>query len=320
MSMKIVKPSSTSEKQTRTTVDTVEITAKIVASWKNPPFQRDLKNNAKVVAVAEQIARDKGVLPGILTIGVLEGETYVVDGQHRLSAWAQSGVPIGYADVRMHWFESMGDMAEEFVLLNSSLVKLRPDDILRGMEPSTPALQRIRRKCGFVGYDMIRRSDKAPVLSMSTFIRNWIGSRSEVPQPWTSMDSMKALDEDETNKAIDFVTICYDAWHRDHAYRRLWSQLNFSLCAWLYRRMVLGEHATAAKRATKLTKDEFRKCLMALSAEELYLDYLVGRGMNDRDRSPAYQRIRLVFIRRYMAETGRKLLLPSPPWTHGSGS
>lgn len=317
MSMKIVKPSSTSEKQTRTTVDTVEITAKIVASWKSPPFQRDLKINAKVLAVAEQIARDKGVLPGILTIGVLDGETYVVDGQHRLAAWAQSGVQIGYADVRMHWFETMGDMAEEFVLLNSSLVKLRPDDILRGMEPSTPALQNIRRKCGFIGYDMIRRSEKAPVLSMSMFIRNWIGSRSEIPQPWNSADALKALDNDETSKAIDFANVCHDAWHRDHAYARLWSQLNFSLCAWLYRRVVIGEHVTALMRLTKMTKDEFRKCLMALSAEEQYLDYLVGRSINDRDRAPSYARLRTIFMRRYVAETGKTLRLPAPPWTHG---
>ncbi len=317
MSMKIVKPSSASEKQTRTTVDTIEITAKVVASWKNPPFQRDLKINSKVLAVAHQIACDKGVLPGILTIGVLDGETYVVDGQHRIAAWQQSGCPIGYADVRMHWFESMGDMAEEFVLLNSSLVRLKPDDILRGMEPSTISLQRIRRKCGFVGYDMIRRSEKGPVLSMSTFIRNWTGSRAEVPQPLASMHALKALDEIETGKAIDFVNLCYDAWHRDRAYARLWSQLNFSMCAWLYRRVVLGEHITPAARATKMTPDEFRKCLMALSAEEQYLDYLVGRSINDRDRAPSYARLRAIFMKRYLGETGKTLRLPAPPWTHG---
>jgi hypothetical protein len=317
MSMKIVKPSSSSEKQTRTTVDTIEITEKIINSWKNPPFQRELKVNAKVMAVAEQIARDNGVLPGILTIGVLDGETYVVDGQHRLSAFSQSGVLVGYADVRMHWFETMGDMAKEFVLLNSSLVRLKPDDILRGMESSTPALQKIRKRCVFVGYDMVRRGDNSPVLSMSTFIRTWIGSRGEIPQPWNSTNALQAMDESETNKAIDFVSLCFEAWHRDRAYARLWGTLNFSLCAWLYRRLVLGDNITAAQRVTKLTKDDFRKCLMALSAEGQYLENLLGSNMGDRDRGPSYGRIRTIFMRRYLVETGKTLRLPAPPWTHG---
>lgn len=36
------------EKATKTTVDTIEITPKIAASWKSPPFQREVQINQKV--------------------------------------------------------------------------------------------------------------------------------------------------------------------------------------------------------------------------------------------------------------------------------
>lgn len=314
--MKIVKPSTSPEKLTRTTVDTVELTQKLVGSWKSPPFQRDLKINSKVLAVAEEITRDGGVIPGILTIGVLESETYLVDGQHRIAAWQQTGLTEGYADVRTHFFATLGDMANEFVRLNSSLVRLRPDDILRGMEPSSPALQRIRRKCGFIGYDMIRRSEKAPVLSMSVFVRAWAGTRAEVPSLNGAVPSAQSMDETETTAAIEFATLCYESWRRDTEYARLWSILNLTLCAWLYRRTVLGEKLTSASRVARLTKDEFRKCLLALSAEEHYVDYLVGRNLSDRDRAPTYARIKAIFQRRYLAETGKAIRLPGPTWSH----
>jgi len=316
MSMKIIKPSSTSEKQTRTTVDTVELSQKLVASWKSPPFQRDLKINAKVIAVSEEIRHSGGVIPGILTVGVLDSETYVVDGQHRLAAWLQTGLPTGYADVRTHWFESLGDMANEFVRLNSSLVKLRPDDILRGFEPSTISLQRIRRKCNFIGYDMVRRSEKAPVLSMSVFIRTWMGSKTDVPAPANTTVALNSLDETETTAAIEFIGLCFEAWRRDPENSRLWSSLNLILCSWLYRRLVLGEKISSQSRIAKFTKEEFRKCLMSLSADPMYLDYLVGRNVSDRDRAPSYQRVKTIFQHRYFTETNKKIQLPMPTWSH----
>lgn len=320
MSMRIVKPSTPSEKKTSSTMDTLELTQKLVNSWKSPPFQRDLKINAKVLAVAEEIQIAGGVVPGILTIGVLDGETYVVDGQHRLAAWLQTGLPVGYADVRTHFFENMGEMSSEFVRLNSSLVKLRPDDIMRGSEPSSPALQKIRRKCPFIGYDMVRRSDKSPVLSMSVFLRTWVGTQTDVPQQLSGQTSLKQMSDEETVSAIEFITSCYEAWGRDFEYRRLWSAANLITCAWLYRRVVLGEKISSQSRTTKLTKEEFRKCLMALSADGKYLDYLVGRNVSERDRAPIYGRIKTIFQRRYYTETGKKINLPQPAWAHGSSS
>ena len=318
MGMRIVKPSTHEEKQTKTTMDTVELTQKLVASWKSPPFQRDLRVNAKVLALAEELARNGGVLPGILTIGVLDGDAYIVDGQHRLGAWQQCGIEPGYADVRTHWFESMGDMANEFVKLNSQLVRLRPDDIMRGLESSTPALQRIRQRCKFIGYDMIRKSERAPMISMAAFIRCWIASRSDVPGGLgaSSASILSLMDADETETGCDFANLCFDAWRRDQEYWRLWGTLNITVCAWLYRRIVLGEKHSAASRITRMSKEEFRKCLMALSAEPMYLDYLVGRNLGDRDRAPTYARVKAIFSKRYLSDANKAIKLPQPAWSH----
>jgi len=318
MNLKLLKPSTTSEKQTHTTMDTIELFPKLVASWKSPLFQRDLKMNGKVIAVAEEIKRNGGVLPGIITIGVLDNETYIVDGQHRLGAFLQTALPMGYADVRTHWFESLAKMAEEFVRLNSQLVKLRPDDILRGMEPSTEALQRIRRKCGYIGYDAVRRSQKGPVVSMSVFVRSWAATRVEVPATSgaSALSAVGTMDDAETTAAIDCAGLCFEAWKRDYEYARLWGRLNLTLCMWLFRRIVLGERMTTASRAARLTRDEFRRCLLALSADKGYLEYLVGRNLSDRDRGPTYNQIKALFQRRYLTDTGKSIRLPSPPWSH----
>jgi hypothetical protein len=317
MLMKIVKPASGPERQTHSTVDTLELTPKLVASWKSPLFQRELKINAKVQMVTEEIKRQGGVVPGILTLGMCDNERYIVDGQHRAAAFLNTGLDVGYADVRICWFASMGDMAKEFVRINTALVRMRPDDVMRGLEPCTPALQRIRRKCGYVGYDVVRRSQKSPVISMSTFLRVWSGSRGDVPRSsMSSTDALAMMDETETNLAIEFIGLCFEAWHRDVEYARLWSTVNLTLCAWLFRRVVLAENSTKGNRILRMSREEFRRCLLSLSAEGSYLEFLVGRNMGDRDRAPAYARIKAIFQRRFQAETGKQIALPAPAWSH----
>lgn len=317
--MKLVKPSGEAERATQTTVDTIEVTRRLAASWKSPPFQRDMRVNQKVVELIEDVRRN-GVLPGVLTLGVLDGEVYVVDGQHRVGAFTAADIPVCYADVRTHHFRTMAAMAEEFVRLNSQLVSLRPDDILKGLEQSNPHLQRIRKKCPFVGYDMVRRSEKAPIVSMSMLMRLWAGTRVDTPSTTTGGSAATAagnLDEQETTRLIEFLSICFEAWGRDAEYARLWGSLNLILCAWLYRRVVDGHGNTkATSRSTRLEPDQFRRCLMALSSDENYIDYLANRRVTDRDRAPAYNRIKAIFARRYHAEHNTKMLLPSPSWAH----
>lgn len=313
--MKLVRPQSESEKHTRTTVDTIEITPKLVASWQLPPFQRAIRENRKVLEVVEQIKHDDGVLPGIITLGVFDGSVYKVDGQHRLYAFELTGLPVGYADVRQHYFKTLAEMSEEFVRLNSSLVRLRTDDILRGYEASTPTLQRIRKRCPFIGYDQVRRNASSPIVSMSTFLRSWSGAKADAPAVTVPATvAMQMLTDDETEAAIEFATICLNAWQRDPEYARLWSALNLMLCAWLYRRIVLGQDMNATKRSTRYTKDDFRKGMMALSSDAGYLDFLVGRNVSSRDRSPAYSRAKTILGRRYLSDNGRKASYPQPAW------
>lgn len=315
-----LRPKTASEKKTRTVVDTIRFTQDTLKSWRLPEFQRPIKINEKVRALAEQLKADGGVMPGIITLGVINGTTYLVDGQHRREAFLISGLDEGYTDIRTHYFESMADAGDEFVRLNSQLVRMRPDDILRGLESSVEALRHIRQQCPFVGYDMIRRGPTSPIVSMSMILRAWRGSSTDVPSPHgiaTSAQNLaQTLTDEEARGLIDFLKLAVDGFGRDPEYARLWGSLNIILCMWLYRRMVLSQYSPKTPR---LTKEVFKKCLMSLSANEDYLDWLVGRHLGERDRSPAYNKVRVAFAHRIEIETGKKPHMPAPAWASHSG-
>lgn len=317
---KFSRPTDPAEKATQTTLDTIEITPKLVAAWKSPPFQRPIRENQKVLRLVDEVRRD-GVLPGILTLGVLDDQVHVVDGQHRLHAFLKADVAVAYADVRTHYLTSMAAMAAEFVRLNSQLVRLRPDDILKGLEQSNVWLQRIRKRCPFVGYDGIRRGATSPVLSMSQMLRVWAGTKSEVPAPFHSaLPIAEQLDEVDTARLTDFLLACFEAWHRDVEYAKLWGSLNLLLCGWLWQTVVLGPAGTGQSRSNRLTIDQFKRGMMSLSASTDYLEWLVGRNASERDRAPAYQRLKTILASRYLADHKSKLKLPSPPWARQGGS
>lgn len=312
--LSLAKPTR-AEKVTRTRLDTIEITPALVKTWKRPPFQRPVKENEKVRAAAEQIKKD-GVLPGIITLGVLKHETYILDGQHRLHAFMLAGIAVAYVYVRLHEFENLGQMGEEYVELNSQLVRMRPDDVLRGLEASTPTIALIRSQCSFVGYDMIRRGTRSPMLSMSTALRAWVGSQHEVPTSsggGSALHLAQTLLMEDAVALVEFLKMAENAWGRDTEYARLWGGLNLTLVMWLYRRLVLMP-IPATKRQTRITKSNFQKAMMSLSAAPDYVDWLLGRSLRDSDRSPAYTRIRGLMIRRLEQEMTTKIMFPSPPW------
>lgn len=317
--LKIAPPQTKAEKVTRTTVDTILITPELVSSWLIPPFQRPLRVNEKVRQLAVKIAEDGGVMPGIMTLGILGRQKFLLDGQHRREAFLMSGCKEGFVDVRLHHFENMADMGEEFVNLNSQLVRMRPDDIVRGLEESIPAVAYIRKECPFVGYDQIRRGTNAPLVSMSALLRCWNASSKEAPQAGAAgvAHLAKELLEDDARQLVAFVKTVYAAWGRDPEYFRLWSNLNLTLCAWLYRRIVLSSYSAKTKA---ISRELWTKCMMALSADHDYIDWLLGRNLNERDRSPCYNRIKATVARRLEQEagTGKKALLPAPPWAHSS--
>jgi hypothetical protein len=313
------------EKKTRTHVDTIVFTRAEAEAWKSPPFQRPLRMNTKALAIVDEIKKSEGVIPGVITLGKLKNLTFLLDGQHRRQAFLLSGLDAGYADVRIHEFDEMGEMGEEFVRLNTQLVRLRPDDILRGMEGSSDAIAHIRGKCPFVGYDMIRRGDRSPILGMSLLLRLWMSSANETPTGGgaSTMELVSLLTLEEAQECAKFVTILYEAWGRSEDSRRLWTGLNLVLCAWLFRRCVLAPPhlVSSAKRWTKMTRDEFRICMMALAADPTYSDWLTGRALTERNRSPAYHRMKNIVairLRDHRKQPG-KPLLPQPAWDIAGG-
>lgn len=316
--MKIVKPQSEAERHTQTTTDTWDFTPDQAKKWKLPPFQRPLRINDKVLACSNEIKANDGVIPGIFTIGKFQGDIWLVDGQHRREAFFQSGCQHGYVDVRILHFATMGEMAEEFVRLNSQIAKMKPDDVVRGLEASYEPLQKLRKRCPYVGYDNIRRNEKAPVLSMAQCLRGWQGSANESPRSGgvSAAQLAQQFSMDDCEQLGTFLQCAFAAWGKDAANARLWGGLNLTLCMWLYRRLVIQPYSA---KTARITPETFTKCLMSLGAAELYVEWLVGRQISSsRDIAPAYTRIKGLFATRLEADSGRKALLPAPTWaTHG---
>lgn len=261
---------------------------------------------------------DGGVIPGVLTLGRIgtEKQFYIVDGQHRVEAFKVSDLPECIADVRMVTFDTMADMAEEFVHLNSRLVNMRPDDILRGLEESIPALRRIREGCDFVGYTNVRRgATNSPMIGMSQLLRAWHMSNPETPAqnapPAITLSA--SLDNNEADKIIVFMNIVRTAWGNDPENFRLWGSLNMTICMWLWRRLVLDK-TRGVSRYVVLNPEQFRRCMMAVSADQGYVDWLVGRNMTERERSPCFVRLKALFIKRLSEGTTKKVQLPLPSW------
>lgn len=61
--------------------------------------------------------------------------------------------------------------------------------------------------------------------------------------------------------------------------------------------------------------------MMALSASPKYIDWLIGRNLTDRDRSPAYGRIKKIFAMRLAREKNmRRVKLPTSAWDTSRGN
>jgi len=308
------------ERVTGTRMDTIQVTPEIVSSWPLAPSQRPLKINLKVKELSETIKRDGGVIPGIVTLAHLGRHTgipFLLDGQHRREAFLLSGCPMGYVDIREAWFDTLAEMGQEFVNLNSALVKITPDDVLRGLEQSSLPLTKIKQACPYVGYEFIRRGPNNALVSMSAALRCWEAGRRDVPSGGQSATVLAAtMTLESAEQLVGFLGSCFKAWGRDPEYWRLWGNLNLTLCSWLYQRTVTG---TYSAKTPKLSKENWTKGLMSLSADAHYIDWLLGRHVGDRDRSPAYNLMKTTIAKRLSLETGRNIMLPKPPWAGGRG-
>ncbi len=311
-------------RSSRRSMETMIFSREEAETWLHPPFQRPIRINDKVRLLAETIVNDGGVVPGVLTLGKLAGEKrmWIVDGQHRLEAFKLTNLEEFICDARLCHFDTMGEMAVEFVELNSALVKMRPDDILRGLEPTSPGLALVRRECPYVGYDQIRRGGGSPIVSMATVVRCWFGSQPEAPVSGATMGSAakmgEMLTEDEAGKLVAFLKQARSAWGNEPENYRLWGSLNLAMLMWMWRRtvMVTASERLSSRRATTMTPDMFKRCLMSVSASGDYNDWLVGRMIGNRDRTPCYNRLKAIFVARIRQEIpGSKPMFPQPAWS-----
>ena len=141
----------------------------------------------------------------------------------------------------------------------------------------------------------------------------------DTPNPGPStVEVAKMLDEVEEKRLCQVLATCHEAWGYDVENFRLWGALNLGVTFWLWRRLVLRE-GMAPRRGgaaiVALTPDEFRQCLMAVSANRPYIEWLVGRGLRERDRSPAYIRIRSIFAGRLGGMGYGRPNLPQASWS-----
>jgi hypothetical protein len=302
-------------KATKSTLDIHLFTRASVKLWKAPPFQRPLKENDKVLEIAAEV-QETQIIPGVITLGKLDDDIYLIDGQHRVHAYTLSEVDEAYGDVRTLFVESMSELAEEFVRLNQHIVVFKSDDVLRGLEGSNSHLAKIRKLCPYIGYDQIQRGDRSPMISMSQALRSWFLSSPETPGSGALGSVAKLADrlnDDEVSAITSYFQTVFTAWGRDKEYGILWKNLNNTLVAWLYRRTVIGQYSTAT---TRILRDQFVKCCMSLTSENNYLDWLKAKVLNERNRAPAYNRIKRLFAKRIKEDIDVAPRLPTPVWSN----
>jgi hypothetical protein len=301
-------------------LETRVLTLEEIESWHRAESQRPIRINRKVMQFSEGLRRNGGMITGVITLGRVLGDCrlYLVDGSHRCEACRLSGLSEFIADVRIKHYASMAELAQDSIDFNNSLVRSRPDDVLRAQEAIIPVLRRIRQQCSFIGYDNIRRvSHSSAMVSMSCALRCWAGSSGETPAlgGQASAKNPESLTEPEADQLCVFLNTAYTAWGEDPEYYRLWANLNLTMCMWLYRQLVLNA-PTGSKRHMTVNLLQFKLCLTSLSATGDYLEWLVGRNMTERDRTPCYGRLRLIFGKRLVADGigQRQLKFPQPAW------
>jgi hypothetical protein len=298
----------------KTQMETQLLSLEEMDDWELPPFQREEVQTKKVLEFAEELKQNGGVIGGVIHLGQLRGDktVYLVDGQQRRNACHLSERQEFIADISLKLYDSMIEMAEEFKRLNSRLVPLKPDDLLRACEVTHKSLQLLRKNCPFVGYGNIRRQDHCPVLGMSAALKSWFGSGLVTPQQTAqAINLLDQFTETQCELLTVFLLTAYSAWGNDRQHGRLWSNPNLTMCMYVYRKLTLEP----SNRRAAVPAEMFRKCLMSVSANGNYYDWLQGRHLNERDRSPCYKRLRSIFADRLTQEYGGNLFrMPKPDW------
>ncbi len=316
MTMTNVIPLKTkSQKATGSSTDTIALDLDKVKSWKRPSFQRDIKRTKRFDECVEYIKANDGVLPGIITLGVLDGtgEVYKIDGNHRCECFVESGCKVGYADVR-YVYGSMEDFAAEYSRLNEQISRTNPDDRLRAAAVGNHKIERLRSSCKVVSFSSTKRRGKTSV-SMSSLLRAWNNACRDTPaargKAAAAVDIMEEMDNFTLDHLINLINACENSFGREGEYASLWGQLNMTTVMWLYVQMVMNKPTSAKLR--QLTPQLFEKCLLSVSADEKYVDWLRGRNASIH-RGPCYMKVKERFTSRLKEETGERYNLPQPEW------
>lgn len=308
------------------TIEVRILTIGEMEQWNLPPVQGTFRLNKKVLEYVSDLKSNGGIIGGTIRLGRLPNDPrlWLVDGLHRREGARMSGLSEFLAEIRTRDYASMGELADDFVKMNTPLSRKRPDDILRALEENLPALQIIRKQCPFVGYDNIRRcSSTSATVGMTQVLRCWHGASQETPGGFGGSSNpaeiARSLDNADVEQISTFLNTVHGAWGTDAEYYRLWNTLNMTMCMWLFKQLVLTKpDPTRRKKVVSLTVAQFGRCMMSLSAAGDYVDWTLGRNMSERDRSPCYTRIKRVIAARVQQETGRKPNLPQPAWYSGS--
>jgi len=286
-----------------------------VESWRHAPSQRPVRRNANFWKVVGEIKQSGGALPGELKFGVVDRVEYLYDGGHRREAFLVTELPTAHAVVCRRWFRDLAEMGEAFDDANGHIASMRPDDHLRALESSLPVLAELRAAAPILGYDVTRRNSvTAPILSTSMVLRCWATSAHETPTllRGPAPELARALTREEARNLAAFLALTLSAWGRDIEFRPLWGGLNLTLCMWLFRQQVLNPNP--GRGVAKLSGSQFLKLLTALGASSAYLEWLPGRILDERQRTPCYRKITSLFNARWRAETEKALKMLKPAW------
>ena len=310
-------------KAERSSMDTLLLTPDILNSWVLPEFQAPLRINTKVRQIADKLREEIGTatISGVITLGLLPGDRnlfYLLDGQHRRAAALESGRTEFIADVRVKHFDTMEEMALEYLDLNSAISTKTPDDRLRALQESHKPLQLISKECPYIGYRYIRANPESPVVGMAAVLRRWRGAGFETPSITGAGGSAPvlamSLTMEDAEQIVRFMHVAFTAWKKDIENSRLWAALNMTMCMWMWRVLVLDRDRSGSRRYVTLNIEQFKNCLLGVSADAEYVAWLAGRSMAERDRAPCYRRLRAIFLARIHGDFEGKVRMPQPIW------
>jgi len=279
--------------------------------------QRKYRETKKHEGLVEYIEENEEI-PDVIMLGTLPNDPtiYIVDGQHRQVKFLASRVNEAFARIRWEEYDTMEQIGLAFYTANGGKSLLTSaDDMLRSKHLSSPPLYRLVTECPFIGFDYIRFGDGGPVMSASAAVKSWIASGLDKPRSALGKSVGVLVDnvtDEETEDMIRFYKMCYKVWGKDKENRRMWLNINVALCAWLYRRLVLGQKKIG--RLSSLTEEEFEYCLATLAANDIVKDSASAQSAHQQNagRYPQNESSKTL-LPRYRGKRQQTHLLQSVP-------